>query len=154
MSQTIKEYTVRMLEPEETFKAIPLALKFQEDAGSKPRERQQEHWLAHWKLVAENEMGGILVLEKNDEPVGLLCVQLGLSPLDGCPQMTEAMWYVRKEDRGQGLSLLDAAEDLAQTVGCERIHIAHLANREGRVLSRLYKRRGFAPSETFYVKEL
>ena len=99
-------------------------------------------------------MGGILVLEKNADPVGLLCLVFGLSPLDGCPQMTEAMWYVRKEDRGQGMKLLDAAEDLARTVGCERIHIAHLANREGRVLSRLYKRRGFTPSENFYVKEL
>ena len=155
MINTVDNGTIRMLKADEVDKALPLALAFQSSSGLCTGDNDaQSNWGEIWKVTIETCTGGIIAYEVDDQVVGVMCFLVGVSPLDGKPQLTESMWYMKKDHRGRGTHLLAAAEELATSLGCERIVMTHLADAKGGRIAKVFKRRGFRPMETSYLKEL
>ena len=66
----------------------------------------------------------------------------------------ELFWWVNPESRGSGLKLLEAAEQQAKDLGAITFSMIHLHNLMPDALKRVYTSRGYAPSETHYMKVL
>ena len=154
MIKTLDTSTIRMLHADEVDKALPLALAFHEESDIVEQSDIEEHWGGVWATTIENGSGGIIAYEVEGEVVGVMCFLVGTSPLDGILQMTEAMWYVLKPHRGQGMVLLEVTEMLAHELGCKRLFMAHLASIKADRLGKIFKRRGFTPVETYYMKDI
>ena len=67
---------------------------------------------------------------------------------------TEFFWFVRAEVRGQGLKLYYAFEAWARARHCAQIRMVHLLDLMPERLAKVYRRLGYEPAETHYVKEL
>ena len=154
MIQAIDKGTIRLLKADEVGEVLPLALAFHQESGIAGAQDIEENWEEVWSALIETETGGILGYEIDGKLVGAMCFLLGISPLDGILQMTEAMWYVLKPHRGEGMVLLEAAELLGRTLGCKRLFMAHLADTKADRLGKVFNRRGFTSTETYYVKEI
>ena len=66
----------------------------------------------------------------------------------------EVIWYVRKPYRKYGLKLFKMAYSTLKDRGVDAIMTAHLNNRIGMRIGRMYKRLGFRPVETHYIRRL
>lgn len=87
-----------------------------------------------------------------ERPVGVLMARMFSHPFGAGWWAKETVWFVEPAHRGRGsLRMLDAYEDWARSVGCSVIGMASLASND---VSALYRRRGFAPVETHFIKEL
>jgi GNAT superfamily N-acetyltransferase len=72
---------------------------------------------------------------------------------NGDPTATEFFWYMGKEYRGEGMSLLNAFESWAREYRCKTIKMTRLM--EGpEVLDRIYRKKKYYPIEMIYQKEL
>ncbi|WP_025915791.1 GNAT family N-acetyltransferase [Herminiimonas sp. CN] len=67
----------------------------------------------------------------------------------------ELFWWVDVDQRGTqaGMHLLDALEAWAADMGCAVFSMASTANIKPKALARLYRRRGYAAQDIYYVKE-
>lgn len=155
MIQTINKGTIRMLGADEVDRALPLALEFQKASGLLTGDKEaQESWNDVWVATIESGTGGIIAYEVDGEVAGVMCFHIGISPLDGVYQLSEVMWYLQETHRGEGMLLLTAAEELARAQGCKRVFMGHLADAKADRLGKIFKRRGFRPTEIYYLKDL
>jgi len=109
------------------------------------------------QFVSKLDEDSVCILwEKDGKVTGILAGQILPLPFFGCKVATESMWWVEPEARGTeaAVHLLDSFEYWAKLKGASMIQMAHLNNRTGNVVSRLYRRRGFKKSEITHVKEL
>jgi len=92
-------------------------------------------------ILDDGRPRGILLAEAADHPFG--CFRIA----------TERIWWVDPEARGpEAIEMLDAYEAWAREQSCKLINMACLGTDP--VLARLYRRRGFKPAETHFLKAL
>lgn len=99
---------------------------------------------------AHMERGLILVCGRPAQ--GLLMAATFDHPFGAGKWAKETVWYVAPEARGRSASqMLEAYEVWAREQGCVTIGMASLATND---VSCIYKRRGYAPAETHFLKSL
>ena len=102
----------------------------------------QQHMLSPMScvLVSGERAQGVLMASAFDHPFG------------AGRMAKETVWYVTPEARGRGaISMLDAYEAQARSVGCVSAGMASLATND---VSQLYERRGYSAVETHFMKPL
>ncbi len=67
---------------------------------------------------------------------------------------SEFFWYVLKENRGEGLRLLDAFEHWAKRHGCKYINMVYLSDLLPEMIKGIYIKRGYREIEVVYRKEV
>lgn len=67
---------------------------------------------------------------------------------------SEFFWFIRKENRGDGLELLRRFIQWAQERKCSTVRVCHMIDSMPERLAVVYKRMGFSPIEVHYSKEL
>ncbi len=83
---------------------------------------------------------------------GMLCAAHVMSPLAPVRVSTEQAFWIDPCARGRwALAMLRTYEEWAKAQGCA---VAGLASMGGRGADVIYRRRGFVPSETYYMKEI
>lgn len=98
--------------------------------------------------------GGILMLENEGNPRGMLGFLQYPDINDGETVITETFWYVLPQHRGDGLKLLRKFEDVAKERGAKRVIMGHLKALMPEALSHLYTRLGYKELETTYIKDV
>lgn len=110
-----------------------------------------------WAAFIESGMGGLFVYydSKDKRPLGAIGGVLTPNHLDGILGVTELLWYVLQEARGNnvGMLLLNTLEKWAIKRGAKRIYMNHMLG-FGPDLGEVYKQRGYTPFETCYIKVL
>ena len=66
----------------------------------------------------------------------------------------ELFFWVDPEKRGAGMALLDALESRARSLGAKTMSVVACDTMKPNALDKAYRRRGYAPKEMTYVKEL
>lgn len=85
---------------------------------------------------------------------GAIAAIINESPFDGTRMASELFWYVWPgAPKGTGTQLLEAFEEWARHMKCQRVTMAHMVHNEGG-LSSFYERKGYQPFETHYMKAL
>lgn len=92
------------------------------------------------------------VMEREEEIIGAICGAIGPHYMTGELASSELFWWVTPEARGRGLKLLDAFEREAVARGA-RIG-GMVAPRGSEQLARVYAHKGYAISETVFVRAL
>lgn len=101
-------------------------------------------------ILADDKL--CLVYAPKDVPQGFLMAHSGPHPFWPVLVAQELAWWVSPDHRGRAaLRLLDAYEQWAADKGCALVGMAHLGDER---LSRLYDRRGYAKTETAFLKRL
>jgi len=102
----------------------------------------------------EAGIGGVLALLHDGKVIG----GLGYVVADDlhCPRSLaiETFWFVPPENRGGGMLLLQAFEDVARDLHCDGVAMIHLTDSHPDALEKVYARRGYNLVEKHYVKEL
>lgn len=96
---------------------------------------------------------GVMLMAGDVGMVGLMVVPFMFNPDHRVAY--EVVWWVNPESQGTGAgkALLAAIEPACRAKGCTAIQMVHLANSPPQA-SALYKRMGFAHTESSYTKEL
>jgi len=116
-----------------------------------------EHFERTWITVLGQGLGTIWKLEVGGKIVGLLGAFLTPDLCTGDLAATEAFWYVLPEHRGGliGIRLLEHYEQWSlqhKAVRSTMIRILNRDNMNGDGLDKLYRLRGYEPSEMSYTK--
>jgi len=105
-----------------------------------------DHFAAHYKtsigMAYENKLVGVLGGAITEDSLGPGKVYV------------EYMWFVRKEFRRKGTSMLQYLQGFCQEHNIRRIVFSCMHNSKTEKLFRLYQRLGFTPMETKFVKIL
>jgi hypothetical protein len=116
-----------------------------------------EKFCALWAQFLQSGLGVIYIVlsENREQPIvgaigGIKYPDTYSSELIA----TEFFWFVREESRGGGLTLYKLFEKWAREQKCSQIRMVHLLDSMPEKLERIYRRLGFEPAETHYVKEL
>lgn len=105
--------------------------------------------------LTEPEMGVIIVLYADDEPVGVLVTRQSNVLFSSVVVAQEVMWYVKKEHRGNAsLEMLALFEQWAQWIDAKVLAVSTLNNKMASKLGKFYEKHGFNKSETSYYKVL
>ena len=115
-----------------------------------------EAFLHNWRMLLKNNMGAMWKLVNDGKMVGAMGGLLAPDMNDGEIVATEAFWYVMPEFRHStgGLKMLVYFEKWAKEMGAKRIVMGHLLTNLPNALPEYYKRRGYSPTEIFYVKQV
>lgn len=106
----------------------------------------------HISLMLANHMADGLVLVVGKPAHGVLMAMTFEHPFGAGKWAKETVWYIAQQARGgAALQMLDAYEAWAREQGCVAIGMASLASND---VSSLYKRRGYTPAETHFVKSI
>ena len=93
-----------------------------------------------------------IVLEQDGCAQGVLMAQSFQHPFGAGLWAKETVWWIEPDYRGRsGLRMLAAYEDWARGIGCVSIGMASLESND---VSGLYRRCGYAPAETHFIKTL
>lgn len=99
-----------------------------------------------------SHMAAGLVLVLGSPAQGVLMASAGEHPFGAGLIAKETVWFVRPCVRGRGtLRMLDAYEAWARSKGCALVGMATLASND---VGALYRRRGYTPVETHFLKPL
>lgn len=90
----------------------------------------------------------------DDEPAGMLAGAVLESALSGDKVYKEVVWFVSKEYRRYGLKLRQHVEKWCCANDIDRLMMAMMHNSKTKKLEALYKRLGFRPMETRFIKRL
>ena len=74
--------------------------------------------------------------------------------LDNSAMFHELLWYVHPDYRSCGKALYDYCERLVRSQGAASMVMTHMATDQSDRLESLYKRMGYKPLETHYIKRL
>ena len=99
----------------------------------------------------------LLLLERDNEIVGLMGITLFKSPVSSDTIANEHFWYVKQEHRGKGsLMLLARAKAWAKIKGCSYLimNASNAASDMHDKVCRFYERAGLKKFETSYIKEI
>ncbi len=93
-----------------------------------------------------------IVLEQDGRAQGVLMAQSFQHPFGAGLWAKETVWWIEPDHRGgSGLRMLAAYEDWARDLGCVSIGMASLASND---VGGLYRRFGYVPAETHFIKTL
>lgn len=107
-----------------------------------------------WASLIEQGIGFILGLFREGKLSGAFGAIVAEDLNNGELVANECFWFVQPEARGRGFELLLAYEEEARKRGAKRCSMIHLKALQSERLGELYERRGYAPIETSYFKEL
>jgi len=94
------------------------------------------------------------VLEKEDKLIGVLVGHVTGDICSPYPVYEELFWYVDKKYRKYGVKLFKYVQQWCIVHGISRMTMCCMWNSKTDALFRLYKRLGFEPVETRFVKQL
>lgn len=122
-----------------------LELLFAQEAEFRPDRSLQTAGLQ--QIIDLPDRGRILVLRQETSLIGMVSVLFTISTaLGGRVALLEDMVVdIGYRGKGMGTALLDAAIDLAEHAGCQRITL--LTDRTNEAAQRFYRRHGFNHSE-------
>jgi len=144
---------IKLLNIDELERIIPFAAEFISESGE-DIPFNENHFKKTWKELYEVDTGRIIIAEKEGVVVGVLGFIVYNDLLCGELRSSETFWFVRKADRGIGLKLLDAFEDLSKEMGVKNILMMHLKRLMPEKLKSIYLKRGYREIETQYIKGL
>jgi hypothetical protein len=107
-----------------------------------------------WESWIGNGIGTIFLLDDGEKIQGALGGLLYPDAYSPSLVATEMFWFVREDSRGKGLELYRAFEGWAKEKQADQIRMVHLLDSMPEKLEIVYKRLGFVPAETHYVKEI
>jgi hypothetical protein len=114
-------------------------------------------FIKFWTGLLTSEMGVIFTLMEGHDIVGVIGGIAHREPYSQAFLAHEFFWFVRKESRGGfgSLALYRRFEKWAlEEKRCSSIQMVHLQDSTPEKLKRFYRRLGFEPAETVYVKKL
>ncbi len=103
------------------------------------------------KVINDNK-SEILVMEMDGKVVGLIAGMLLNYPLQKAKIFQEIMWYVSKDYRRYGISLLRELERRCKERGIHTVIMVAMGSSMSAKLDRLYRMSGYRILETHYVK--
>ena len=112
------------------------------------------YWMDQWQNIISTGSGTIFALKKEQEFIGAIGLLFHKSFEDGVLMCSETFWYVREDQRGQGLKLLLKAEKFAKQMGAKRFIMAYLEHSMPQKVKNLYERLNYKNLQTTYMKEL
>jgi len=118
--------------------------------------KAQNHLQDLRKLILSNG-SDLLVLTKDDKPVGYIGLKTFCNPLGQRLIANEHYWYVLPEFRGiASVKLIKAADKWAKWQGCSHIilNASNLAGDMHDKVCEFYEKMGMKKFETSYIKEL
>ncbi len=106
--------------------------------------------------LIEIDHGFVKIVTYEDEVVGALVAVLSEIPINDLIFAQELMFWIDPEHRKgkTALRLVDEYTEWATKAGCNFIRLSELDNVLGGKAGVLFKRKGFEPTETAYVKEV
>lgn len=126
-------------------------------------ERFYTEAVAEWGFTLDDEKLKAIVrplreyswmAEINGKVVGLLAGQVVYQHLDAKPIWQEFIWYVDPEYRSCGVRLFNFVEAWCRANGIGKMIMVYLHNSKAVKLDEFYKRMGFKPMETHFIKTL
>jgi GNAT superfamily N-acetyltransferase len=105
--------------------------------------------------LIDNALGSLFVAEGEGGLVGMTGGMLHPFYFNG-DHLTgqEIFWWVEPEHRGVGSQLFDALETWATEAGAKSFSMIALDKLNPEILGRIYRRRGYRPSEHSYIRRL
>lgn len=94
------------------------------------------------------------VAEVDGRVVGLIAGQIVNQHLDSKPIWQEFVWYVDPDYRMCGIRLLKHVEKWCADNGIGKMIMVYLHNSKAEKLDEFYRREGYEPMETHFIKEL
>ncbi len=122
--------------------------------GNLPGEFVPEIFVASWTALIERGLGFIVGLFKDSKLCGCLGAAVTKCLNSGATVANEMFWFVLPEARGDSLRMVAAYEKEAKERGAVRCSMALLKGLQPEALGAFYERRGYAPFEVAYSKEL
>lgn len=109
-----------------------------------------------WKFLRGEADGFLIVAEFDGEAVGMAAMLFFPFIFNaGVTGSQELFWYARPEHRnGAGEALLSAMESIAQARGARTFTMFAVPGLRDAALARLYRRRGYAPAEPSFIRNL
>ncbi len=144
---------IKEVDPKELPIVAEVGLKFWAE-GSLPGQLKPEVFIKNWEFLLGNGMGKIFGLYEDGKFVGALGAIIAPDLNDGELCATECFWFIDPDKRGNGVKLLLNFVKYSKEIGCVRVNMVHLFNAHAEKLSKLYKKLGFSPVETHYLKTL
>lgn len=95
-----------------------------------------------------------MVAYEGDRMVGLIAGEVNSLDIAKDKIFNERVWFVLKEFRGFGKSLLDAMEKKLKDESIKFSVMVHLGGGNAKILERFYKSRGYEVMETHYIKQI
>lgn len=127
-------------------------LKESHEAAGFPWSFLPERAAGLFDLHRDYPLACCFVLADDGQACGLLMASIFDHPFGAGRWAKETVWYVAPAARGRGtLRMLDAYEAWARGHSCAYAGMASLASND---VSSLYSRRGYAPAETHFIKQL
>ncbi len=90
----------------------------------------------------------------DEEVVGVLAGHIIEDSCSKLPVYEEIFWFMRRDHREYGLKLLNFVESWCASKGIKRLTMSCMHNSMKEKLFKLYKKLGFRPIETRFIKEI
>jgi len=106
--------------------------------------------------LCQIDQGFVKIVENDNEIVGSLIAVISSVPINSLVFAQELMFWLDPEHRNgkTSMKLIDSYVEWSQKMGCNFIRLSELDNILGSKAGTLFKRKGFIPVETAYVKEI
>lgn len=149
------DYKIRTADLTDTTDIIILGREFYKEYYSDVLNWNNKLAMQNLEAAIKEDPFLVLVVEKNDEIVGMLIAMISQCFFSYDVQASELAWYIDKNHRKtrQAVKLLDWYEDWAKSNGAK---LANMMNIEGtpKSIVNLYERRGYKLKENTFIKEL
>lgn len=142
---------IRMAAPRDRLRVVSL-LRDSHAAAGFTFPFRPAHAEALFKAHTDDADACCIVHQVGDQAQGVLMARAFAHPFGAGLWAKETVWWIDPAHRGRsGLAMLTAYEDWARGKGCVSIGMASLASND---VSGIYRRCGYAPAETHFVKAL
>jgi GNAT superfamily N-acetyltransferase len=122
--------------------------------GSLPGSLKPAVFINNWTKLIGMGIGKIFGLFNDGKFVGCLGCLVVNDLNDGEMIASETFWFVDPENRGSGIKLLIHFMKWAKEIGCSRVSMVHLMNKQAEKLSEIYVKMGFTQTEVHYIRSL
>lgn len=145
---------IRLLKISELPLAYNLGLKFFKE-GNIFGKLKKDTFISTWTNLISKKIGTIFGLFRDNTLIGMIGGVAFPDPNDGELVVTEMFWYMDKQYRGVGgIKLFKAFKKWAKAINAKRVIMVHLTGLMPKKLEQFYKKQGFSPIETHYIKEI
>ena len=110
--------------------------------------------LDHLRGMFEETRETSFVAVEDDKVVGVLAGRIIHDMCSALPIYEEVIWFMNKDYRVHGMKLFDHMVNWCKEHDISRITICCMHNSRTEALTKIYKRMGFKPVETRFIKQL
>jgi GNAT superfamily N-acetyltransferase len=106
--------------------------------------------------LVEHELGFVKIVVHDEEVVGALIGAISSLPINNITVAQELMFWLDPDHRNGKTSfkLIDQYVEWSKEKGCDYARLSTLDETMGTKAGVLFKRKGFKPTETAYIKEV